>query len=184
MDIVSWAAGESRTRLAPLGDRWAHSRGVARRAQDIDRIVAEGDRDVLVAAAYLHDVGYAPELLRYDFHPLDGAHWLQSKGLDRLAGLVAHHTGASYEAEARGLTDELATFADERSLVTDALAYSDLTTGPTGECVTVAERLGEIERRYGPASLVVRALNAANESLCETIARVEARLDTRPRSMR
>jgi hypothetical protein len=176
MDLVAWAAGEARTRLAPLGNRWLHCQGVALRARDIEDVVARDDRGVLVAAAYLHDVGYAPELTRYEFHPLDGAYWLQNRGLDRLAGLVAHHTGARFEAQAHGLAGELATFDDERSPVTDALAYSDLTTGPAGERVTVAERLGEIGRRYGSASLVVRALEAAADALREMVTRTEERL--------
>jgi hypothetical protein len=100
-------------------------------------------------------------LAAHGFHPLDGALWLRGQGLERLAGLVAHHTAARFEAEAHGLGEGLAAFADECSVVTDALAYSDLTTGPAGERVSVAERLGEIERRYGRASTVVRALESA-----------------------
>ena len=122
---------------------------------------------MLIAAAYLHDVGYAPELVVQDFHPLDGALWLRAQGLERLAGLVAHHTGARFEAAAHGLAEGIAAFHDERSAVSDALAYSDLTTGPAGERVTVTERLGEIERRYGSTSLVVRALeNGVRHPAC------------------
>ncbi|MGH2499792.1 MAG: HD domain-containing protein [Candidatus Limnocylindria bacterium] len=180
MDLVAWAAEESQARLAPLGSRWLHCRGVATRAREIETVVAPDHRAVLVAAAYLHDVGYAPELVRCDFHPLDGAYWLQAQGLDRLAGLVAHHTGASFEAQAHGLAGDLAAFDDEQSPVTDALAYSDLTTGPVGERVTVAERLSEIERRYGPTSLVVRALERASDTLLGMMARTEARLAAHP----
>jgi hypothetical protein len=138
------------------------------------------DRAVLLAAAYLHDVGYAPELRVHGFHPLDGALWLSGQGLDRLAALVAHHTGARFEAEAHGLADVIAEFCDEASAVTDALAYSDLTTGPAGEPLTVAERLLEIERRYGPASLVVRSLNTATRPLLAMVERTERRLTVEP----
>jgi hypothetical protein len=41
------------------------------------------DRDVLVAAAWLHDVGYAPELAVTGFHPLDGAQHLEAAGFGR-----------------------------------------------------------------------------------------------------
>jgi len=180
MDLVVWAAEESRARLAPLGSRWVHCRGVAARAKEIEAVVAPDHRGVLVAAAYLHDVGYARELVRCDFHPLDGAYWLRAQGLDRLAGLVAHHTGASFEAQDHGLAGELAAFDDEKSPVTDALAYSDLTTGPAGERVTVAERLSEIEQRYGSTSLVVRALERASETLFGMVARTEGRLVAQP----
>ena len=176
VDLVAWAADESRRRLAPLGSRWAHSRAVAARAQEIAAVVAPVDRRMLVAAAHLHDIGYAPELVTYGFHPLDGARWLQERGLDRLAGLVAHHTGARFEADVLGLADVLGAFHDERSAVSDALTYSDLTSGPTGERMSVAERLNEIESRYGHASLVVRALDSASGSLRAAVQRTEHRL--------
>ena len=131
---------------------------------------------MLVAAAYLHDVGLAPELVDCGFHPIDGGRWLQTRGLDRLAGLVAHHTGAAFEAEARGLGDRMDGFVDERSAVSDALAYVDLTTGPAGQAVSVAERLVDIERRYGPESLVVRALDDASTVLQAMVERTEQRL--------
>lgn len=180
MDLVAWAADQSRARLAPLGSRWAHSEAVALRARELGAVVAPNDREVLPAAAYLHDVGYAPELVVHGFHPLDGGLWLREQGLERLAGLVAHHTGARFEAEAQGLNDRIAAFHDERSAVSDALAYSDLTTGPAGERVTPAERLAEIERRYGAASLVVRALANASDTLRGMVERTEQRLAVSP----
>jgi HD domain len=179
VELVTWAAGESRRRLSIVGTRWAHSRAVASRAQEIAAVVDPVDRDVLVAAGYLHDIGHAPELVVSGFHPLDGARWLQQQGLDRLAGLVAHHTGAVFEAEARGLGPAMARFPDERSAVSDALTYSDLTTGPAGEPVSVAERLHEIERRYGRASLVVGALQQGSEAILATVERTEQRLSRR-----
>jgi HD superfamily phosphodiesterase len=66
------------------------------------------DGDALVAAAFLHDVGYAPSLNWLGFHPVDGARFLRGLGRERLACLVAHHSGARFEAEERGLVDKLA----------------------------------------------------------------------------
>lgn len=163
-------------RLSSVSDRWLHSEGAAERARGIEGVVADEDRELLVAAAYLHDIGYATQLGHFGFHPLDGACWLRGQGLERLAGLVAHHTAARFEALARGLAGELRAFRDERSMVSDALAYSDLTTGPDGQRVSVAERLGEIERRYGPSSLVVQALQAASGALHAMVLRTEQRL--------
>ena len=179
MDLIGWAAEESRRRLAAVGTRWAHSRAVASRAQEIAAVIDPVDRSVLVAAAYLHDIGHAPELVASGFHPLDGARWLQEQGFDRLAGLVAHHTGAMFEADARGLAAAMSHFPVECSAVSDALSYSDLTTGPAGERVSVAERLGEIERRYGSASLVVGALEQASETILAMVERTEQRLSRR-----
>jgi HD domain len=176
MDLAAWAEDEARQRLSPLGARWLHSAAVGERARDIAPVVEPADHGVLIAAALLHDVGYAPELAVSSFHPLDGARWLRSVGHHRLAGLVAHHTAASFEATALGLGDALGEFSDEASAVSDALTYCDLTTGPTGECVTVAWRLKEIEQRYGSASVVAWALQQASFRLFAAVARTERRL--------
>jgi putative nucleotidyltransferase with HDIG domain len=66
------------------------------------------DSDVLVAAAWLHDIGYSQELVDSGFHPLDGARYLRDQGWDPVVvQLVAHHSGAEVEAEERGLRDQL-----------------------------------------------------------------------------
>lgn len=46
--------------------------------------------DCLVAAAWLHDIGYAPSVRQTGFHPLDGAMFARSAGFGELvASLVA-----------------------------------------------------------------------------------------------
>jgi HD superfamily phosphodiesterase len=48
------------------------------------------DATLLLAAALLHDVGYAPDIAHTGFHPLDGAWYLREVGApDRLTALVA-----------------------------------------------------------------------------------------------
>jgi hypothetical protein len=140
-------------------------------------VVDEGEQNVLVAAAYLHDLGYAPALVVTGCHALDGARHLRDLGNERLAGLVAYHSGARFEAELRGLADELAEFADEDSALTRLLTYCDMTTGPRGESFTLDERLAEVERRYGPEHVVTRSLcHAARPWLEECISWAEAEL--------
>jgi hypothetical protein len=78
--------------------------------------------------------------------------------------------------KAHGLGGMIESFHDEASIVSDALAYSDLTTGPAGERVTPDERFAEIELRYGRTSLVVRALESASESLGAMVGRTERHL--------
>ena len=86
------AASElARRLLAGLGDRWDHTREVAARAQSVAAAVANEDREFLVDAAWLHDIGYSPEVCRTGFHPLDGARYLLSVGAPAdLVGAVAH----------------------------------------------------------------------------------------------
>jgi putative nucleotidyltransferase with HDIG domain len=157
-----WAAATAKAYLAnPLPERWAHVRKVAERASDLaDALGDEGE--LLHTAAWLHDVGYAPTLAGQKFHPLDGARFLRSSGADnRLAGLVAFHSAAATEAEVLGLTDELAEFTDERTIVRDLLWYADMTVGPTGEPVTFDQRIRELRERYPADHYVIRALDAS-----------------------
>jgi HD superfamily phosphodiesterase len=109
--------------------RWRHVQGVGNRASAIASSV--GDSETLSCAAWLHDIGYAPNLAVTGFHPLDGARFLESIAAPRrIVDLVAHHSCARPEAEMRGLGDELASFADEEGAVRDALWYCDITTSP------------------------------------------------------
>ncbi|MET8310429.1 hypothetical protein [Micromonospora sp. NPDC005173] len=57
---------------APLPRRWSHVRAVAAKAQAVSEAVAPEDRDVLVASAWLHDMGYSADLVDTGFHSLDG----------------------------------------------------------------------------------------------------------------
>ncbi|MEU4594944.1 HD domain-containing protein [Micromonospora aurantiaca (nom. illeg.)] len=63
-----------------MARRWTHVQGVGRRATELTSTVAPADRDLLVAAAWLHDVGYAPDLVDTGLHSLDGARYLRRNG--------------------------------------------------------------------------------------------------------
>ncbi|HEX6676520.1 MAG TPA: HD domain-containing protein [Actinomycetes bacterium] len=176
MTTSDWAASYAEELLAPLGDRWRHVQGVARQAQRVAPILPADEREDLVAAAYLHDLGYAPSLVQTGLHPLDGARHLRSLGRERLAALVAYHSGARAEAELRGLAAELAEFRDEASATSVALTYCDMTTGAAGEPVTLAERLADVERRYGASHVVTRSVRLARPELERCVQQVEAGL--------
>ncbi|MET0426618.1 MAG: HD domain-containing protein [Actinoplanes sp.] len=140
--------------LADLPERWQHTVGVAFRAVELaDSLDESADADILVAAAWLHDIGYAPALRETGFHPLDGARYLNRHGWPaRLCGLVAHHSEAGCVAAVRGLADQLAAFSRENSPVSDALTFADQTVGPYGRRMNVDERLADMLRRHGPGS--------------------------------
>lgn len=174
---MEWAAAYAEGLLGSLGDRWGlHSAGVAEQARRVGAVINESERAVLLASAYLHDIGYAPSLAVTGCHALDGARHLRDLGHERLAGLVAYHSGSRFEAELRGLAAELAAFTDEDSALTRLLTYCDMTTGPRGESFTLDERLSEVERRYGPDHIVIRSLSAARPWLEECIAWTKAAL--------
>ncbi len=178
MSLTSWAVASSERFLSPLGSRWSHVRQVGEQARRVAHVVPPTDRDLLVAAAYLHDVGYAPELAKAGFHPLDGARWIRDYGPGgRLARLVAHHSCAVYEAQVRGLHETLLNeFEPEDSATYDALVFCDLTTGPRGESLSFDERISDIYERYGPDHEVTSALDLSHSALESCHARTLARL--------
>lgn len=159
-----------------LPRRWRHVQGVVEQARNLHRLAGH-DADLLEAAAFVHDIGYAPELIDTCFHPIDGAIYLAEVGMpERLVNLVAHHSCAVLEAELRGLSAELEPFDDERGLIRDALWYCDQTTGPGGERVSARERHAEIKQRYGSGHLVTEFIEQGAPELLAAVNRTEQRL--------
>jgi len=179
MSKADWAAELARKLLeVPLPRRWAHVQGVAAQARSLAPILG-GDADLLEAAAWLHDLGYSPELANTGFHPLDGARYLRDveHADPMLCRLVANHSCAILEAEERGLADILSTeFPSPDTKLNDALAYCDMTTTPTGDVVTVQDRLSEIVERYGPQDVVTRFIRRAEPELISSVVRTGQRL--------
>jgi hypothetical protein len=149
-----------------LPRRWRHVQAVAAQAERLCRLPGVSG-ELLVAAAWLHDIGYAPSLAVTGFHPLDGARFLRGEGAGgRLACLVAHHSCAVYEARVRGLDGVLlAEFEAEDSPTSDALVFCDLTVGPDGEPLTYWARIDEIKERYGSGHEVTQALELSRSDL-------------------
>lgn len=163
--------------LGSSGNRWRHTTAVAERAAELAVTVAEADRDLLVAAAWLHDIGYAPAVVDTGFHPLDGARHLDRLGWPRrIAGLVAHHSGAGFVADALGVGGLLDAYPREAGPVADALAYADQTVDELGRRVPVRRRLAGMLERHGPGSPNARAHRLREPHLLAVAERVEARL--------
>jgi hypothetical protein len=179
LSLVRRAAEQATSLLAPLGDRWLHVQGVVETAQWVGEVLDEEDRSYLIAAAYLHDIGYAPSLIDTGFHPLDGARYIRSFGHERLACLVAHHSEARFEAQLRGLALELNDFPRERSATADALTYCDLTADSVGKPVSLQERAHNIYSRYGESDIVAQAFRQAMPYFSLAIARTRLRLRKR-----
>ena len=179
MDALSaWAHGLARTLLAdPLPRRWAHVQGVAARAHSLASAVGD-EAELLEAAAWLHDIGYLPELAATGLHGLDGARYLRDvhHAEPMLCRLVAHHSCAVIEADERGLADVLRReFGPPPRPLADALTFCDMTTSPDGEQVHVHQRLTEIHDRYGSGHLVSRSIRRATPLILNAVGQVSAR---------
>jgi len=173
--LVRDARRLAQTLLVGLPERWRHTVGVAARAEQIAP-ADEPDAAALVAAAWLHDIGYAEKLRDTGFHPLDGGLHLRALGWpDRVACLVAHHSEAMCIAAVRGLAERLAEFPREESPVVDALTYADQTVGPDGRVMELDERLADMLRRHGPESPNARAHPGRAPLLRAAVHRVESR---------
>ncbi|MGY1731527.1 HDIG domain-containing metalloprotein [Geodermatophilus sp. SYSU D01045] len=184
--LPSWLLVEAAQRLAARllgasGPRWRHEQAVARRAEEAAVTVAADDRPLLLAAAWLHDIGYAPEVRRTGFHPLDGALYLRERGWHPVVvGLVAHHSGARFVAAERGLGEVLRDLGTGRYAsgpLADALTFADQTTAADGRTVDVDHRFADVLRRHGPDSATARAHPRRAPAVRAAVARTERRLE-------
>lgn len=153
--------------------RWTHVGAVADKAAILSSLLPPEQRSRLIAAAWLHDIGYAPGVASSGLHSLDGARWLAARGFDpAVVDLVAYHSCAVFEARERGLA--LDEFAFQPSLAADLLWVADMTTGPDGQDFSIEARLADIRTRYGPSHVVTRFWVEAEPTLREAVARVDA----------
>lgn len=162
--VVEQARQLSCTLLADvLPRRWAHTMGVADKAAQLAHLLDPVWADVVVAAAWLHDIGYAPNLASTGFHPIDGAAYLHRTGTfpPPLVWLVAHHTGAVFEARERGLGHLLDQYPKPDADALAVLSSADLCTAPDGVPVDPAHRIAEILTRYPSEHPVHRAITAS-----------------------
>ena len=176
--LASWAGQLARALLQEsLPRRWAHVQGVAARARSLAPVLG-ADADLLEAAGWLHDIGYAPGLAATGFHPLDGARYLRDAqhANAMLCRLVAHHSCALIEAHERGLADILSLeFEPAPQALSSVLTYCDMTTSPDGQLVPAERRLAEIHRRYGHGHLVSRSIQRATPMILRAVEQVQDR---------
>jgi putative nucleotidyltransferase with HDIG domain len=164
--LTPWAEHLAQALLKEsLPRRWAHVQGVAARARTLAPVLG-ADADLLHAAAWLHDIGYTPDLAVTGLHALDGARYLRDAhhADAMLCRLVAHHSYAIVEAGERGFADVLGReFEPAPYVLSSVLTCCDMTTSPDGELVPVQRRLAEIRHRYGPGHLVSRSIQRADD---------------------
>lgn len=161
----------ARSLLADQPRRWAHVRGVARCAAELQM------EPVVVTAAWLHDIGYSPEVKDTGMHAIDGAAYLLERcWSDEVVSLVAHHTGAWSEAASRGLSQRLDALPRPHEDNLDALTLCDLLVGPDGRRTSPSLRVDEILRRYAPSHPVNEAVMRSRSELMARASRGWSRL--------
>ena len=95
----------------PAAHRWCHVRPVAGRAKSAAKQLSLSD--ALVAAAWLHDIGYVPDLVETGIHPLDEARYLRSAGIDgQIVSLMLYYSCAQIEAD--GAKDQVLVHGNRR----------------------------------------------------------------------
>ena len=159
-------------------ERWLHAQGSAEAARRVTACVDPADHDLLVASAWLHDIGFDVPDKPTGFHPLDGAYFLRDAGWpERLVALVAHHSEARFGAAGMGLLDTLMEFEREQGPVADALVYADMSSSTDGQPVTVNLRLADLRHRHADEPLPMRVAQSSREPhLVLATARTEVRM--------
>jgi len=136
----------------------------------------------LLAAAWLHDIGYAPGLVNTGFHPLDGAAFLARGGWSaRVVGLVAHHSHNAMIAPYFDAADALADIAAPDQLSHDILAFADIEAGRHGQESSGSDRLRDMRQRYQTSACVPRTVREDRyEELAASVEAVRAMLNRDP----
>ncbi|MGN2640615.1 HD domain-containing protein [Nocardia takedensis] len=169
-DLVGWAERIARDLLEELPRRLSHVEGVVRQSELAADVV--DDPEILLAAAWLHDIGYSEEIVQTGFHPVDGAEYLRAQQtLPRLCALVAHHSCARVEARRRRIDIP---WPDECTLLRDALWWADMTTTPTGDTTDIRSRICEVRQRYGADHIVSASVTEAEPDLLAAGERIAA----------
>ena len=177
-ELITAARAAAQAQLSPgLPQRWAHSQGVAAAAAALVGEFTADQAATLIAACWVHDIGYAPHLAATGFHPLDGANYLTEQGFPAgLVSLVAFHTGARFEADRRGLAAQLNRFPAPDPVLLDAVTCADMTTSPDGDPITAEARLAGIFSRYSPGTPVSDAVHASAPELLAAVTRCQDRI--------
>jgi HD superfamily phosphodiesterase len=135
------------------------------------------DAELVAAAAWLHDIGYAPTVASTGLHSLDGARYLRDElaAPDLLCRLVAHHTCAAIEAEERGISAISEEFAMPPAELLDALTFCDMTASVDGAPTDVEARLAEILTRYPEDHVVHRSITRSAPLLKQAVGNIDQR---------
>lgn len=163
--------------LREVPERLAHSAGVAHVVEATATRLGLPERDLLVAAAWLHDTGYSRAAARRGMHALDGAVRAQAAGLPALVvSLIAHHSCSVLEARRAGLLEALQRFAAPPQALMDVLDHADASVSKQGLPRAVGIRLREAVHRHQGDRIRYEALLLAVPARERAVARIAGRL--------
>jgi hypothetical protein len=174
--LVRDAQTVAQSLLADDQGRLEHVRGAGLVAGMAAGALRVDQPEMVVAAAWLHDIGYAPAIARTGFHPLDGALFLARQGWpDQVVLLVAHHSHAAFLAPYYGVQHHMALLEHVRGLADDIITFSDLRAGPNGWGADPRDRVEDKRRRHANSTVVpVDIREARYRMLLTAAARVSA----------
>lgn len=133
--------------------RLAHMRDVSAFAGDFARScgISDANRELLERAALLHDIGYAPALRHFAYHPLDGACFLSSRGEHPwvVEGVLRHSLADRKAAGLPGIAEEYAARPrlPEAAWLVRAVTIADWRAAGVGGRTSFAQRVRDIEIR-------------------------------------
>lgn len=164
--------------------RLHHVAGAARVATYVVHRLRLKTADAVIAAAWLHDIGYSADLIESGFHPLDGARYLRANGWpEGTVSLVAHHSHSRITAPFFGAAEELAGIPEPPALDGDILAFADIAAGVDGNGATIDRRLADQRERLRSNGLIpdeaherrYRALSASAQAVMRALLARQAR---------
>ncbi len=164
-----------REAFADQAARLSHILVIAEQAERSAREIAARhpalrvDARVAHCAALVHDIGYLDWAKQTGFHPLDGYHFLCAHGAEALARRIVGHSSSPEEAGLLGI--RLPEPLDD--LAARLVTYWDMQVKQGGEIVGYGERLRDILRRYGEASIVGQAHRLAAPRIRGILAEVD-----------
>ena len=182
--LVRDAQTMAQTLLADDQDRLRHVRGAGLVASMAAGALRLDQPELVVAAAWLHDIGYAPAIARTGFHPLDGALFLAHEGWpEEVVFLVAHHSHAAVVAPYYGVEPHMALFEHLPGLADDVITFSDLRAGPNGLGADPRDRVKDMRRRHVDRTFVPEGIREARyRMLLTAAARINAAVNRATRA--
>jgi len=156
--------------------RLEHVRGAALIAGMAAGAMGVEQPETVVAAAWLHDIGYTPSIAHTGFHPLDGALFLAREGWpDSVVLLVAHHSHAAVIAPYYGVHHHMAVLDHVHGHAEDVITFSDLRAGTDGRGADPRDRIDDMRRRHADRTFVPEEIREARYRMLLTAsARVNA----------